>query len=283
MTGHTVWLASYPKSGNTWFRAVYSAWRGGGLPDLAALGPIASSRERFDDALGISSSDLTPGEIAHLRPSADEVVDSDFPDLHLEKIHDKLHFGEPPRLIVSERATRCAIYVMRDPRDVAVSLAHHMGISPSLAVARLADPAAGMSLNRDDISGQLGQHLGNWSEHVSSWVDHAPFPVHAVRYEDCVSEPTERFLETFSAAGFEFDPNDLSAAVDRSTFAQLKAIEAEEGFAEAPSRLVPFFRKGEAGAWHDTLTPELAAEIGATHHEVMTRFGYLPSPGGEEP
>jgi hypothetical protein len=283
MSGRTVWLASYPKSGNTWFRAVYSAWRTSGAPDLDTLGTIASSRERFDDSLSIASSDLTPQEIELLRPRADDVVDGDIEQLHLQKIHDQLTTGRASRYIVSEAATRCALYVIRDPRDVAVSLAHHNEHGVDWAAVKLNDPAAAMSDRADDISDQLLQRLGSWSTHVRSWVDHAPFPVHVVRYEDCLDDPVTVFTAAFTAAGFPVVTEDFAAAVERSSFAHLQAREAEGGFREARSRTAPFFRQGMAGGWRTELPEALADGIVAAHADVMARFGYLDPMSGTVP
>ena len=65
MTARTVWLASYPKSGNTWLRAVYTALLNGSEPDINSLdaGDLGASRAVFDAALGLRSADLTPDEV----------------------------------------------------------------------------------------------------------------------------------------------------------------------------------------------------------------------------
>jgi aryl sulfotransferase len=275
MTGRTVWLASYPKSGNTWFRAVYSALRTDGAPDLGALGTIASSRERFDDALSIPSSDLTRDEIEYLRPRADDVVDEEFDHLHLQKIHDQLSSGPASRYIVSVAATHCAIYLIRDPRDVAVSLAHHNESGVDWAAVKVNDPGTAISNRTDDISDQLLQRVGSWSVHVRSWVDNAPFPVHPVRYEDCLADPIAVFGAAFSAAGFDIETDKLIDAVKQSSFAALREREGAEGFREARSRSAPFFRQGTAGGWREQLSQGLADDIAAAHAEVMARFGYL--------
>ena len=273
--GRTVWLASYPKSGNTWLRAVYSAWRNSGEPDLDCLGTIASSRERFDDALGIVSSDLTPAEIEMMRPMSHNVVDGDSGEVHLEKIHDQLSNSRTGPLAVSRAATRSALYLIRDPRDVAVSLAHHNERDVAWAVRKLNDPAAVMSNRDEDISDQLVQRLGSWSSHVQSWVDHDHFPVHVIRYEDCLADPITALATAFAAAGLAPVRAEVATAVARSSFAHLQAREAAEGFREARSHTSAFFRQGTAGEWRKELAESLAGNIVAEHGEVMSRFGYL--------
>ena len=90
MTGRTVWLASYPKSGNTWFRAVFAAWRKEDPFALHATDPIASLRAQLDPALGLETSDLTAEETDRLRPQVDEAIDALADAPHLRKIHDAL-------------------------------------------------------------------------------------------------------------------------------------------------------------------------------------------------
>ena len=66
-----IWLASYPKSGNTWLRAFLTSFQSGGQPvDINSMagGPIASARKRFDDAMGVEASELTQEEIDRYRP-----------------------------------------------------------------------------------------------------------------------------------------------------------------------------------------------------------------------
>lgn len=277
MTGRTVWLASYPKSGNTWLRAVLSAAKSGGAPDINNLegGPIAAGRHLFDDALGIASSDLTPDEVELLRPRADEVLARGGPEVLLRKVHDAFFVGPTGEPVVSVSATAAAIYVIRDPRDVAVALAHHDGKPVEWAAGQLNSPTAGMGGLRGFL-GQLRQRLGTWSEHVRSWVDDAPFPVHVLRYEDCLADPVPAFGHALRAAGLgPLDDERVAAAVELAAFDRLRAAEERDGFRERPPAATRFFRSGRAGSWRDEMPGEVAASIESAHAEVMARFGYL--------
>lgn len=273
MSGHTVWLASYPKSGNTWFRAVFAAWRRDDPFALDAADPIASLRHRFDDALGLYSSDLTDDEALALRPTADDIVDGAHAEPHLHKIHDALLSGAGDGLAVSSAATRCAIYLVRDPRDVAVSFAHHNDRDPAWATQRICSPGSRIDGRSGDIAVQFPQQVGDWSAHVHGWVDEAPFPVHVVRYEDCVADPMRTFADAFAFAGFTITEDELVAALDAASFARLQERERATGFGERWGR-APFFRRGIAGGWRDELKPELAERIEQAHGVTMERFGY---------
>ncbi|MEQ8717485.1 MAG: sulfotransferase domain-containing protein [Acidimicrobiales bacterium] len=276
--GDTVWLSSYPKSGNTWFRAVLTAWLrlGSGdmltdLEDLRSEG-IASWRGRLDGALGLVSTLLTDAEIARLRPVADDVIDAAGGERLPCKVHDAFRCGDSGMPAVSVAATRGAVYVVRDPRDVAVSWAHHNGWTMERAVAVMND--AEFAVGGSSGGRQVVQRLGRWSDHVVSWLDETPFDVHVVRYEDCVSDPVATFGSALAFLGHRGTTERLEAAVEATSFQRLRAIEDAVGFSERPPASDRFFRRGRPGAWRDELPGPLAASLRGDHGDVMDRFRY---------
>jgi aryl sulfotransferase len=273
----TVWLASYPKSGNTWLRAVCTAWLHPGPVDVNALVglPAAASRERFDVALGIPSSSLTPDEVDSLRPRVDEVVAAGEADLRIRKIHDALLPGPAGEPVVSVAATRGAVYVVRDPRAVAVSWARSLARPTSWGQVELNDSEAALGTLEGGLHQNLRQRLGTWSQHVRSWVDEAPFPVDVVRYEDLAATPVETFGRALDFIGFDgVTEARVADAVERASFERLRRSEQESGFAERLPETAVFFRRGEPESWRDELPADLAARILGDHAEVMARFGY---------
>jgi aryl sulfotransferase len=278
---HTVWLASYPKSGNTWVRAMLAALTAeADDPDLdingLGGGPIASSRPHIEQWLGFASSDLTFEEIEALRPACDAAFDRSLDEVRFRKIHDALwtRAGSP---IVPPERTRGAIYVVRDPRDVAVSFAHHSDKTNEWSVEALGDPARAMVETGHDLDPQVPQLLGTWSDHVSGWTGHDLFPVLTVRYEDMAADPLAELARLASFAGLEPNAERLAAAVGAASFETLRAKEARDGFFERPGLDRPFFRSGRVGGWRDELAPELAARLERQHGDVMRRLGY-PTP-----
>lgn len=276
MTGTTCWLASYPKSGNTWLRAVYAAATTGADVDINLLpgGGVPADRELVDTALGLCTSDLTSAEVEVIRPRADEVL-ADAPGRSARKVHDLFAAGPTGEPIVSVAASRGAVYVLRDPRDVAVSLAAHAGRSLPQAVDQLADPAAAYVRSTDRIGPQCRQRLGSWSEHVLSWVEQTWLPVHLLRYEDAIADPVGTFGPALRFIGCELTDDEVRVAVGRASFGNLARQEADSGFRERPRREGRFFRRGQVGAWRDELPPALADAVVRRHGDVMRRYEYL--------
>ena len=279
MTANTVWLASYPKSGNTWMRALLrTLMRQEETDDPLDInhlggGPIAASRHHVERYLGFPASDLAPREVDRLRPACDAALDADLTEVRFRKIHDAVrnHVGMP---LVDGRGARAAVYVIRDPRDVAVSFAHFMGRPMEWAVATLGNPRGALGTDRCTIGTQLRQPLGSWSDHVTGWTRHEELPVVVVRYEDLLVDAGAQLARAAAVAGVPAQPDRVAAAVEEARFEKLQQKENEVGFGERPLKMTRFFRRGQAGAWRDELSGDLAAQVERDHGEVMQRFGY---------
>ncbi len=275
MSGRMVWLASYPKSGNTWLRSVYTALVQGAVDINALMGDaLAATRAFLEVTPGVRTADLTHDEVDQLRPLADDAAAPRMSGDRWRKVHDALLAG-PAGLVVSPGATRAALYIVRDPRDVVVSFAHHSSMSLEATVAYMADPGAAFYAGDDARPLQVRQRLGTWSQHVLSWADATAFPVHVLRYEDCAEQPVQAFGQAFAAAGLERTEADVAAAVEKASWGRLRAQEREVGFRERAGHEVTFFRRGRAGSWRQELPAYLARQVERDHAAVMERFGYL--------
>lgn len=277
MIARTVWLASYPKSGNTWIRVLLTALEQGGALDINRIGhgPIASARWPLRRWLGMPSSDFTAAELARFRPLVDTELNAELEQVRFRKIHDALLVDGAP--IVPPRATLGAVYIVRDPRSVAVSLAHHFGVDLEQSVRLMADPAGpfGNSARHNEL--QVPQRGGTWSEHVRGWLEHDLFPVLRVRYEDLHADPVGELRRITAFAGLEASDEAIALAVQAGSFERLSAQEAAAVFQERARADAPFFRRGQADAWGEELPEGLARQIEADHGETMKWLDYLPA------
>lgn len=275
-----VWLASYPKSGNTWFRAFLANYCGGGdapasinaLPHLAN----AADRHQFDRTLGYESGELTHDECDALRPAVYRCWSREAQELQFVKTHDAytvLPGGEP---MFPEEATAAALYFVRNPLDICVSLAHHLGTDNiDNVIGLMANPKYCFCGSKTCVMQQLRQRLLTWSAHAASWADAAGQRVKVIRYEDMLRAPEEIFADAVRFAGLREEPARLRRALEFCRFEELRAQEQREGFREKLIRAKSFFRRGEAGGWRAVLSEAQAARIIDDHRDAMRRFGYL--------
>lgn len=284
--GRTVWLASFPKSGNTWMRAIVTALST--HKALFAVNQLRSGSQPHHvsgalESLGIDARWLQVGEVNQLRDhlvrrvgeiDGEDSVDNAPAEPVLRKTHEIWRPGSPGAEPFPADATRAAILIVRDPRDVACSYAPFFGLDLAGAVDALGRPgnsAAGGSPARLNTA----QPWGSWSSHTLSWLsDEVPFPVHVVRYEDLKTDAVGTLEPVFAAIGLPCTRAELVAAVEQVRFDRLQASERERGFREVSPNTQVFFRQGRSGGWREELEADLVTAVEADHAPVMERLGY---------
>lgn len=268
------WLASYPKSGNTWFRAFLSNLSDSQAQPLSinrlATGDIASLREWLDDVLGFDTADLTANEIDDLRPAVyrwtASTATTNYYKIHDARVIDGL--DDPTYLSGT-------LYIVRNPLDIAPSYAHQLNCSLDDAIAQMGDSGKALCASHNGISLQVRQPLLSWSEHVASWLDTQDAPLHVIRYEDMHAIPLQTFMGAARFLGLPCDTASIERAIAFSSFRELATQEASNGFKEGLVTGRRFFRRGECGGWRDTLSVEQVRRIVADHRPMMAHFGYL--------
>ena len=277
MTG-AIWLASYPKSGNTWLRLALLSLREGGAPvklsDVPSFGQHNLQRAQFDSMLEIESGHLTDDEAEDLRPEFNALFFGG-KEPRACKVHDAWALSPSGRPLFDAAFTHATIYQLRDPRDIAVSWARFTGHSLDQAIDTLGNPDAQLTTSGRRGSGHLRQRVGSWSGHIESWVDQSGLDPLVVRYEDMLAEPVESLRRIAARLGWEATDAALEGAVAATQFDRLSDQERKHGYAERADGTERFFRAGKAGGWRQALTPEQAARIERDHGRVMARFGYL--------
>ncbi len=273
-----VWLASYPRSGNTWFRIVLSSLLSekGNKGDLnqLATGPIANSRQMFDELSGISSSDLSTDEIDNLRPSVYRLL-SDKSDVCVYlKTHDSFFNCDSGHAVFPSENTFGCIYLIRNPLDVAVSNAYYFNRSFDEMIDAMND--SNYSLNPASVAFYpiLEEKPGTWSQHVTSWMN-SGLRTQVIRYEDLISMPFQTFSKALEFIDLQYDEDSLLKAITGASIENLQKSERDFGFREKLQSSKAFFRNGKAGNWKAVLSENQIAKIIHDHKEVMHMFGYL--------
>jgi hypothetical protein len=276
------WLASYPKSGNTWFRSfLYNLQQDGDAPaDINELftGSIASARGWLDEVLGFDTAELHPDEVERLRPTVYRWALHNT-EIGYHKIHDAYTLTTDNLPLVSHEATLGALYILRNPLDVASSAASHWGMTIDQAIASMGNNNMALARSKKSLPDQVRQKLLAWSEHVLSWVNASELNCHVIRYEDMLHKPIETFTQACHFLQLPTEAERIEKAIRFSEFKVLSEQEAIKGFQERSPKAERFFRQGKTGGWRDNLTDKQIKKIIDDHHQVMLRFGYLDEDG----
>ncbi|SLN20318.1 sulfotransferase domain-containing protein [Oceanibacterium hippocampi] len=272
--GGIVWLASYPKSGNTWLRAfLHNLLRNPAQPvNINELDQFAfgDSQKRWYEKIAPKPlDDMAPEALAALTPVVHRAMAEATPDSVFVKTHNMIGLNWDVPLITMEY-TAGAIYVIRNPLDVCISAAHHFGIDMDGAVELLNSPTGGSA--PDAVN--LPQIFGSWSGHARSWLN-LKANLHVVRYEDMTDKPKATFGKAARFLGLNPTPERLRKAINAASFKVLAGQEARHGFKEKSESAERFFRSGRAGEWRRVLTPDQVRALVEAHEDLMARFGYL--------
>lgn len=275
-----VWLSSYPKSGNTWTRVfLANLFANSDKPvDINSLPNFTFGEHRgeyYERFSGKTLPELTDEEINQLRPTVQRHIASAGRQQTLfVKTHSAITHLEGVPTILPE-VTDGAIYIIRNPLDVAVSYSHHLDISYDEAV-----DAMGISSNRlatvDNFAFQL---LGSWTDHVRSWLMAPGLQPHVMRYEDMLTRPEVAFGSLVRFLRLPENPTRLRKAIKFSSFKTLAKQESDHGFIEASKKAKRFFRAGKSAAWQTELNQGQIDKIVHDHGEYMLKFGYLRKDG----
>jgi len=274
--GNILWLASYPKSGNTWLRAFLANLIVDGEQPL----PLAElSRYCGDEALpgsysqlaGRPHTELEPGGIAALRPQVHRQLAAASDRTIPVKTHNLAgSFDGYP--LHEPSVTAGAVYVLRNPLDVVPSLADHFGLSLDEAIEFL--NSADTATENNELF--VGQVLGSWSQHVESWVSQAGPRVLVVRYEDLHGKADKTFGKVARLLGVR-DKARIRRAQRAASFRELSSQEQADGFVERSDKAERFFRQGRPGGWRNVLSPAQIERVVAAHGPTMQRYKYLPT------
>lgn len=237
-----VFIVSYPKSGNTWTRflianLVYPQKH----PDFSNINELIPDPEA-----------LSKNRLGRL------------PRPRILKSHQYFDPRYPK-----------VIYIVRDPRDVALS-EYHFQIKCRVIAENfpISDFVTGF------LGSRTGVPYGNWFENVSSWFftrrAHPGFIL--VRYEALQSHSVEEMARIAKFLGVRADKQALSNAVAQSSAERMRELERKQAHLWSSTRETrldkPFVREAKAGAWRDVLPPDCVAQIETAWGSLMTDLGY---------
>ncbi|MEE9448289.1 MAG: sulfotransferase domain-containing protein [Arenicellales bacterium] len=264
------WIASYPKSGNTWIRALITAYANEGEVEINSIMQTGDKDDAYYEGLIQSPiKDWTITEQAMIKPVAMMRMLEDAAGNMLLKTHDanlSLSGVEqiPPYL------TRSAIHIVRDPRDIVLSFMNHYNLGS-------VDATINLLLDDDTLSRAPDQGLFvpqlSWRLHTESWMREAMYPIHRVRYEDLLTQPFDCFKEIIQFIGMDFNADLLRKSIQATKFDRLQKQEETSGFREGVGQ--KFFHKGKSNRWKTELSNEHQQRIVEACEVEMKALSYL--------
>lgn len=267
------WLASYPKSGNTWVRMFLSAYVNGYCDINRSLINVSDiNRAHYQNCSAVDISTLNRDEIHALRPA---MLLNLRTLAAVKPLLVKTHCAVANVggiAVIPKAVSECAIYIVRDPRDVAISLAEHLD-EPINSTIGLMSIDTWTLVGTKQMEG-IPQVVMSWSSNVSSWINQTDFEVLVVRYEDMIARPLDVFTKILKRAGMDVEEARVEHAHKASSFEILQRQELKSGFREVMRPKHRFFKRGTAGGWRKTLTDEQVRRIEYDHGQVMTQLGY---------
>ncbi|MDF1573605.1 MAG: sulfotransferase domain-containing protein [Bacteroidales bacterium] len=274
-----IWLASYPKSGNTWFRLFLSYLYSDSEDDINInqldLAPIASSRSLIDQYLGINTSNLTMNEIEIIRPKVYRKISDESENEVFLKTHDAWKLNSDGESMFPPDVTKGVLYFVRNPLDVAVSFAFHSNTDFAKTIQHMNDDTFGFCMEENRLFNQLSQQMFSWSGHVNSWVHHSKLPVHVMRYEDMLHKPFLTFTKALDFLNIKYSKTKVNNALYNCSFDKLTFQEEKFGFKEKTINSLKFFRSGTMNDWQKHLKKHEVNQIIKMHRSTMESFGYL--------
>lgn len=301
--GPVRWVASYPKSGNTWVRIFLMHYM---MPSDEARakwdlnkrpqGFWQDCEHEFWDNLmpeGCTMDDMEQHEVTLMRPAA---------LVHMMRAQRqkqcpvvvKTHAANFPVDGLGEMSfPACfsgpSVYLYRDPRSVLPSFADHMGMTIDQALDKMTDE--GYGINKPG-AGSAPVFVSSWGSNVRSWTRKSvPFPVLHLSYESLRADPEGRFREVVAHLwpGKEPDEDRLAYALGATTLEEMRRQEDALDAAGTPyqarsDKHERFFRAGSVDGWRSELTEAQVARVEEAFGDVMAKLGYelvtREAPGG---
>ena len=277
-----IWLASYPKSGNTLLRSILSSYfyssdgsfvfknleKISQFPltsHLMSLGVNIDNEEdvfkNFINAQNLINQDKGKIKFFKTHSSLSQMYQSNFTDL---------------------KNTLGTIYIVRDPRNVVTSFAHHYSMSIDQATDVMIDKNRFM----DKTPKNCRVFLGSWSFNYNSWKNlqkHNKYLL--IKYEDLISKKKNVLLKIFKYLDFlglktNLDMIKLNKSIKTTQFEDMKKKEENEVFYEAlidsdTGKRKNFFNLGPKNDWRKLLDKRIKDKIEKNFEKEMIELGYL--------
>ena len=277
-----IWLASYPKSGNTLMRSFLSSYffSKDGIFNFELLKNIKQyPNVHLFTQLGVNIAD--PHEIAKSHIRVQETINKEKKSFKFLKTHSS--FVKMNGFSFTDLAnTLGVIHIVRDPRDVAVSFAHHNNQS----IEKTTEMIIKDFVLDADLKDKIPIYMGSWSLNYNSWKTFDKTGKYLlIKFEDLIKDREKNFkkilnfIKILTKSNFEINDKKIKKILQEIEFDKLKKLEEKKGFIEAKTdekgNKIPFFREGKSNNWKKKLDITIQTSIEAACQKEMKELKYL--------
>ena len=275
-----IWLASYPKSGNTLLRSILGAYffsKTGNFDfeDLYKIGQFPSFRFFKDLNIDINNEK----EIFSNYINAQNLINKSSKNINFLKTHAALAKLENCNFTDSSN-TLGAIYIVRDPRNVATSFAHHYQLNIDTVVQAMNHENSNLPKNKNLPT----TFISSWNLNYNSWKALGDRTL-LVKYEELTKFKKETLIKIFNffeklGMKKKLDIPKLDKIIETTEFTKMQKLEREKKFKESiiddkTGKKRPFFNLGPNNDWKKILDDRNVKKIEENFHKEMTELGYL--------
>ena len=279
------WIVSYPKSGNTWVRAIIASFlfTTNGIFNFGLMKLIEQfEKKKWFDFLNTidpkSANNLTDIKfVSKYWIEAQEriIIQDNYNFLYnFFKTH-SINVNLDGHEFTNKKVTNGLIYIVRDPRDVAVSFSKHRGEDIDSIIELMIDQSSMFPEDNERIP----IYLSRWDDHYNSW-HKAKLPKIIIKYEELIND-TKKTLQKIKKflkhkLQIKIDDNEIiiQNISDTTHFTKMKEFEKNHGFNEASENSV-FFRKGKSMQWKNILSTKQINKIEREFKVTMKKLDYL--------
>ncbi len=278
-----IWIASYPKSGNTWLRSIISSliYSDDGIFNFELLKKIQQfpNKKYFES---FTDKYQNPHELKKFWIAAQDKINLDKEIKFFKTHHINCKIDEYP--FTNKNNTLGTIYIVRDPRNLVNSFSNHYSIDKNTAKKTITSQEfVTGAIYKENKNNKIFTIIGSWKDHYNSWTK-ANNNLLVLKYEDLISDTQKEinrlieYLKNF--LNFKYDDFKIKNILNSTSFEVLQKKEVEEGFPESvPDKSyknqVKFFNQGKENDWHKYLNKEQAEYIEIELGDEMRELGYL--------